>query len=59
MLTTADWFSGNAPDGKENSDWMNDWTIFYWGWWVAYAPSVGLFTAKISRGENKKGADQS
>ena len=29
---------------------MNDWTIFYWGWWVAYSPSVGLFTAKISRG---------
>ena len=27
-----------------------DWTIFYWGWWIAYAPMVGLFIARISRG---------
>jgi len=27
-----------------------DWTIFYWAWWLAYAPSVGLFIARISRG---------
>lgn len=29
---------------------MNDWTIFYWGWWIAWAPFVGIFIAKISRG---------
>ena len=40
----------NAPDGKENSDWMNSWTIFYWGWWISCAPFVGMFIAKISRG---------
>lgn len=27
-----------------------DWTIFYWAWWLAFAPSVGLFIARISRG---------
>ncbi|PWE17881.1 choline transporter [Marinicauda salina] len=27
-----------------------DWTIFYWAWWVAYGPVVGLFVARISRG---------
>ncbi len=41
---------GNAPDGKQAKDWMNDWTIFYWGWWIAWSPFVGMFIAKISRG---------
>jgi BCCT, betaine/carnitine/choline family transporter len=29
---------------------MNNWTVFYWGWWVAWAPFVGMFIAKVSRG---------
>ncbi len=41
---------GNAPDGKENPAWMNSWTIFYWAWWIAWCPFVGMFIAKISRG---------
>ena len=41
---------GNAPDGKQAQNWMNDWTIFYWGWWIAWSPFVGMFIAKISRG---------
>ena len=40
----------NAPDKLEAADWMNDWTIFYWGWWIAWCPFVGMFIAKISRG---------
>ena len=32
------------------SDWQGTWTIFYWGWWIAWAPFVGLFIARISRG---------
>jgi choline/glycine/proline betaine transport protein len=34
----------------EKSDWIGGWTIFYWGWWLAWAPFVGLFIARISRG---------
>ena len=30
--------------------WQGAWTIFYWGWWIAWAPFVGLFIARISRG---------
>ncbi|WP_017925761.1 BCCT family transporter [Thioalkalivibrio sp. HL-Eb18] len=30
--------------------WHSDWTVFYWGWWLAWAPFVGLFIARISRG---------
>ena len=41
---------GNAPDRKENPKWMEDWTIFYWGWWISWSPYVGMFIAKISRG---------
>ena len=40
----------NAPDGKQAERWMNDWTIFYWGWWIAWSPFVGMFIAKISKG---------
>ncbi len=34
----------------EKSEWIGGWTIFYWGWWLAWAPFVGLFIARISRG---------
>lgn len=34
----------------EKTDWFGGWTIFYWGWWLAWAPFVGLFIARISRG---------
>lgn len=30
--------------------WSSTWTIFYWGWWIAWAPFVGMFVARISRG---------
>ncbi|XP_032221430.2 glycine betaine transporter 1 [Nematostella vectensis] len=42
--------AGNAPDGKQAVDWMDGWTIFYWGWWIAWSPFVGTFIARISRG---------
>jgi len=29
---------------------VEDWTVFYWAWWIAYAPFIGLFVARISRG---------
>ncbi len=38
-----------AAEG-EGAAWQGNWTIFYWGWWIAWAPFVGLFIARISRG---------
>lgn len=32
------------------TDWLNAWTIFFWAWWIAWGPFVGLFLARISRG---------
>ncbi len=34
--------------------WTNDWTIFYWAWWISWAPFVGTFIAQISRGRTIK-----
>jgi len=42
---------GRPNDGKgAAAAWMDWWTIFYWGWWIAWAPFVGTFLARISRG---------
>jgi choline/glycine/proline betaine transport protein len=35
---------------NHDDQWHQAWTIFYWGWWIAWAPFVGLFIARISRG---------
>jgi choline/glycine/proline betaine transport protein len=32
------------------TDWLGGWTLFYWGWWIAWSPFVGMFIARISRG---------
>lgn len=40
----------SAPLDAGNRDWINDWTVFYWAWWLAWAPFVGIFIARISKG---------
>ena len=37
-------------DDAGQAAWQNAWTIFYWGWWISWAPFVGMFIARISRG---------
>jgi choline/glycine/proline betaine transport protein len=34
----------------EDTPWMGWWTLFYWAWWIAWAPFVGMFIARVSRG---------
>jgi len=41
-------FNTYAHDQPE--DWLNAWTLFFWAWWIAWGPFVGLFLARISRG---------
>jgi glycine betaine transporter len=36
--------------GVGDEEWMAGWTIFYWSWWISWAPFVGMFVARISRG---------
>ena len=39
-------------DSLEGTDWQNQWTIFYWAWWISWSPFVGMFIARISRGRS-------
>jgi choline/glycine/proline betaine transport protein len=34
----------------EPNDWIGNWTLFYWAWWISWSPFVGMFIARISRG---------
>ncbi|MGM0986337.1 MAG: choline BCCT transporter BetT [Pseudomonadota bacterium] len=43
-------FDTYAFAGEEAQQWKGWWTIFFWGWWIAWTPFVGLFLARISRG---------
>jgi len=37
------------PEGAL-AEWQGGWTVFYWAWWIAFAPFVGLFLARVSKG---------
>ena len=56
VTTAGDYLWHFVPMGFQtfNSDgaaaWQGGWTIFYWGWWISWAPFVGMFIARISRG---------
>ncbi len=36
------------------TNWQNSWTVFYWAWWIAWSPFVGMFIARISKGRTFK-----
>ena len=51
IIKMATWLEPFAEfNGFQNTHFPQDWTIFYWAWWLVFAPSVGLFIARISRG---------
>ena len=43
-------FNVSAFSGAEGEAWQSTWTTFYWGWWISWAPFVGIFIARISKG---------
>jgi choline/glycine/proline betaine transport protein len=43
-------FTVSAFAGAEGERWQATWTTFYWGWWISWAPFVGVFIARVSRG---------
>lgn len=47
FLQIATW-----TESYTGNDWQNAWTIFYWGWWIAWSPFVGMFIARISKGRS-------
>ena len=56
VTTVGDYLWNVIPMGFQTfneagaSAWQGGWTIFYWGWWISWAPFVGMFIARISRG---------
>ncbi|UYF99054.1 BCCT family transporter [Halomonas sp. GD1P12] len=38
------------PFGREDADFSQGWTTFYWAWWISWSPYVGMFIARVSRG---------
>ncbi|NDK30857.1 choline BCCT transporter BetT [Nesterenkonia haasae] len=48
MLTET--FAYDTSEAWLDEGWVEWWTIFFWAWWMAWAPFVGLFLARISRG---------
>jgi betaine/carnitine transporter, BCCT family len=51
-LTTyvTDFIPLSAPFGRDDDAFRQSWTIFYWAWWISWAPFVGMFIARVSRG---------
>ena len=48
-------YSSDGVEGSESfllTQWQGWWPVFYWAWWIAFAPFVGLFLARISRGRS-------
>ena len=52
MATWMEPFGGIK--GRKETNFPQDWTIFYWSWWLVYAPFIGLFIARISKGRRLK-----
>ena len=44
LVPLSAWFD------REDTNWYQDWTIFYWAWWISWSPFVGMFIARISKG---------
>lgn len=40
----------SAPLGGAKREWIDEWTIFYWAWWISWSPFVGMFIARVSKG---------
>ena len=49
-MSTTVWRDTGIEPSKALQEWQSAWSIFYWAWWIAFAPFVGLFLARVSRG---------
>ena len=41
---------GTWTEAYSGTNWQDNWTLFYWAWWICWSPFVGMFIARISRG---------
>lgn len=55
VQSTGNYFQNLLQTGTYSSalvsdEWQGNWTVFYWSWWIAWSPFVGMFIARISKG---------
>lgn len=48
LLNTFD----TAAQNPQKREWMSQWTLYYWGWWLSWSPFVGIFIARVSKGRS-------
>jgi len=48
-LPHASFWTASYSDASR-SQWLGNWTLFYWGWWISWSPFVGMFIARVSKG---------
>ncbi len=41
-----------SPNNEEQQSWVQSWTVFFWAWWIAWSPFVGIFIARVSKGRS-------
>ncbi|MDU2613446.1 MAG: BCCT family transporter, partial [Pseudomonas aeruginosa] len=52
VLKTFDLYVYTGAGAGKSEEWLGLWTLFYWAWWISWAPFVGMFIARISRGRS-------
>jgi len=43
-------YLGAWTESYSGTQWQNDWSVFYWAWWISWSPFVGMFIARVSKG---------
>ncbi len=41
-----------SPENQDEQQWVRNWTVFFWAWWIAWSPFVGIFIARVSKGRS-------
>ncbi|MCF6137774.1 glycine betaine uptake BCCT transporter [Pseudalkalibacillus berkeleyi] len=41
-----------SPENPDKQKWVMNWTVFFWAWWIAWSPFVGIFIARVSKGRS-------
>lgn len=49
-MSVSVWSASGDSTEKALAEWQASWSVFYWAWWIGFAPFVGLFLARVSRG---------
>ena len=52
VLPEFGWWAEALTGNIADTSWQGGWTVFYWAWWIAWSPFVGMFVARVSKGRS-------